>query len=163
MRNSKQHHPRQHHVQQHSMSQSVHIGSHSRVKPHQNEITLSGAFWDWLTSVLCFQRVLEMDAHAILLEFIFINEAGFNLAKTRRRGGNVHRSITFLANMVETSQSLPSPIQAVSTTVMPALDHTTSVGAPYSKKYYITHYTLLSKILMPYITHTYIHKTHMKS
>ncbi|XP_016112695.1 uncharacterized protein [Sinocyclocheilus grahami] len=39
--------------------------------------------------------VLEMDAHAIPHEFIFIDEAGFNLAKTRRRGRNVigHRAI----------------------------------------------------------------------
>ncbi|XP_070291185.1 uncharacterized protein [Salvelinus sp. IW2-2015] len=39
--------------------------------------------------------VLEMDAHAISHEFIFIDEAGFNLAKTRRRGRNVigHRAI----------------------------------------------------------------------
>lgn len=36
-----------------------------------------------------------MDAHAIPHEFIFIDEAGFNLAKTRRRGRNVigHRAI----------------------------------------------------------------------
>ncbi len=27
-----------------------------------------------------------MDAHAIPHEFIFIDEAGFNIAKTRRRG-----------------------------------------------------------------------------
>ncbi|GAA6075986.1 uncharacterized protein LOC122881522, partial [Tachysurus ichikawai] len=39
--------------------------------------------------------LLEMDAHAIPHEFIFIDEAGFNLAKTRRRGRNVigHRAI----------------------------------------------------------------------
>ncbi|XP_049319442.1 uncharacterized protein LOC125780972 [Astyanax mexicanus] len=39
--------------------------------------------------------VLEMDAHATPHEFIFIDEAGFNLAKTRRRGRNVigHRAI----------------------------------------------------------------------
>ncbi|KAI2657470.1 Insertion element IS630 uncharacterized 39 kDa protein [Labeo rohita] len=39
--------------------------------------------------------VLEIDAHAIPHEFIFIDEAGFNLAKTRRRGRNVigHRAI----------------------------------------------------------------------
>ncbi|XP_052349887.1 uncharacterized protein LOC127915112 [Oncorhynchus keta] len=39
--------------------------------------------------------VLEMDAHAIPHEFIFIDDAGFNLAKTRRRGRNVigHRAI----------------------------------------------------------------------
>ncbi len=49
----------------------------------------------WLIFVLCFQGVLEMDAHAIPHEFIFIDEAGFNLAKTRRRGRNVigHRAI----------------------------------------------------------------------
>lgn len=36
-----------------------------------------------------------MDAHAIPQEFIFIDEAGFNLAKTRRRGRNLigHRAI----------------------------------------------------------------------
>ena len=36
-----------------------------------------------------------MDAHAIPNELIFIDEAGFNLAKTRRRGTNVigHRAI----------------------------------------------------------------------
>ena len=36
-----------------------------------------------------------MDAHAIPHEFIFIDEAGFNQAKTRRRGRNVfgHRAI----------------------------------------------------------------------
>ncbi|XP_027005558.1 uncharacterized protein LOC113644708 [Tachysurus fulvidraco] len=39
--------------------------------------------------------VLEMDAHAIPHEFIFIDEAGYNLAKSRRRGRNVigHRAI----------------------------------------------------------------------
>ncbi|XP_067234759.1 uncharacterized protein [Chanodichthys erythropterus] len=39
--------------------------------------------------------VLEMDAHAIPHEFIFIDEAGFNLAKTRRRGRNLigHRAV----------------------------------------------------------------------
>ncbi|KAK0151031.1 hypothetical protein N1851_007823 [Merluccius polli] len=38
--------------------------------------------------------VLEMDAHAIPHEYIFIDEAGFNLAKTRRRGRNIigHRA-----------------------------------------------------------------------
>ncbi|KAK0153012.1 hypothetical protein N1851_005311 [Merluccius polli] len=41
------------------------------------------------------QGVLEMDAHAIPHEYIFIDEAGFNLAKTRRRGRNIigHRAI----------------------------------------------------------------------
>ena len=43
----------------------------------------------WLISVLCFQRVVEMDDHAIQHEFIFIDEAGFNLANTRRRGRNI--------------------------------------------------------------------------
>lgn len=42
-----------------------------------------------------FQRVLQMDADAIPHEFIFIDEAGFNLTKVRRRGRNIigHRAI----------------------------------------------------------------------
>ncbi len=37
-----------------------------------------------------------MDAAEIQHEFIYVDEAGFNLAKTRRRGRNVigHRAIT---------------------------------------------------------------------
>ena len=37
-----------------------------------------------------------MDAEEIQHEFIYVDEAGFNLAKTRRRGRNVigHRAIT---------------------------------------------------------------------
>ncbi|XP_016307648.1 uncharacterized protein LOC107662224 [Sinocyclocheilus anshuiensis] len=42
------------------------------------------------------ERVLQMDAAEIQHEFIYVDEAGFNLAKTRRRGRNVigHRAIT---------------------------------------------------------------------
>ncbi|KAL0146999.1 hypothetical protein M9458_057523 [Cirrhinus mrigala] len=42
------------------------------------------------------ERVLQMDAEQIQHEFIYVDEAGFNLAKTRRRGRNVigHRAIT---------------------------------------------------------------------
>ncbi|KAL7865386.1 hypothetical protein SRHO_G00106330 [Serrasalmus rhombeus] len=49
--------------------------------------------------------VLEMDAHAISHEFIFIDEAGFNLARTRRRGRNItgHReNITMCAAISNT-------------------------------------------------------------
>ncbi|XP_060715042.1 uncharacterized protein LOC132838616 isoform X2 [Tachysurus vachellii] len=49
-----------------------------------------------VTTIPTLKRgVLEMDAHAIPHEFIFIDETGFNLAKTRRRGRNVigHRDI----------------------------------------------------------------------
>ncbi|KAK0153557.1 hypothetical protein N1851_004664 [Merluccius polli] len=35
------------------------------------------------------ERVLQMDAEAIQHEFIYIDEAGFNLSKVRRRGRNV--------------------------------------------------------------------------
>ncbi|XP_051546566.1 uncharacterized protein LOC127436448 isoform X3 [Myxocyprinus asiaticus] len=34
-------------------------------------------------------RILEMDAHAIVHEYIYVDEVGFNLSKTRRRGRNV--------------------------------------------------------------------------
>ena len=46
----------------------------------------------WITP---YTVVMEMDAHAIPHEFIFIDEAGFNLAKSRRRGRNIigHRAI----------------------------------------------------------------------
>lgn len=62
---------------------------HATLFPSVLDNTILTAF------VLCFQGVLEMDAHAIPHEFIFIDEAGFNLAKTRRRGRNVigHRAI----------------------------------------------------------------------
>ncbi|KAI2660049.1 Insertion element IS630 uncharacterized 39 kDa protein [Labeo rohita] len=42
------------------------------------------------------ERVLQMDAEQIQHEFIYVDEAGFNLAKTQRRGRNVigHRAIT---------------------------------------------------------------------
>ncbi len=48
-----------------------------------------------LLSFTVFQRVLQMDAAEIQHEFIYVDEAGFNLAKTRR-GRNVigHRAIT---------------------------------------------------------------------
>ncbi|KAK6312738.1 hypothetical protein J4Q44_G00160850, partial [Coregonus suidteri] len=36
-----------------------------------------------------YKRVLEMDAHVIRHEFIYVDEVGFNLTKTRRRGRNV--------------------------------------------------------------------------
>ncbi|XP_072554161.1 uncharacterized protein [Paramormyrops kingsleyae] len=41
------------------------------------------------------QTVLEMDSNVIPHEFIFIDEAGFNLTRTRRRGRNIigHRAI----------------------------------------------------------------------
>ncbi|XDV41651.1 hypothetical protein PO909_010472 [Leuciscus waleckii] len=41
------------------------------------------------------ERVLQMDAEEILHEFIYIDEAGFNLTKARRRGRNIigHRAI----------------------------------------------------------------------
>ena len=35
------------------------------------------------------QRILEMDGAAQPHEFIYIDEAGFNLSKTRRRGRNI--------------------------------------------------------------------------
>lgn len=35
------------------------------------------------------ERVLEMDAHVIRHKFIYVDEVGFNLTKTRRRGQNV--------------------------------------------------------------------------
>ncbi|KAJ8383538.1 hypothetical protein AAFF_G00219880, partial [Aldrovandia affinis] len=35
------------------------------------------------------QRVLELDASAAPPEYIFIDEAGFNLTRTRRRGRNI--------------------------------------------------------------------------
>ncbi len=49
-----------------------------------------------LLSFTVFQRVLQMDAAEIQHEFIYVDEAEFNLAKTRRRGRNVigHRAIT---------------------------------------------------------------------
>lgn len=42
------------------------------------------------------ERVLQMDAAEIQHEFIYVDEAGSNLSKTRRRGRNVigHRAIT---------------------------------------------------------------------
>ena len=45
-----------------------------------------------------FQRVLQMNAAEIQHEFIYVDEAGFNLTKTRRQGRNVigHRAITNL-------------------------------------------------------------------
>ncbi|KAF0035523.1 hypothetical protein F2P81_013281 [Scophthalmus maximus] len=85
------------HIQQHSTSQSVHIGSHSQAKPNQNETTLyeRNSKRNKELRRAYVDRVLEMDAHAIPHEFIFIDEAVFNLAKTRRRGRNVigHRAI----------------------------------------------------------------------
>ncbi|KAJ8332376.1 hypothetical protein SKAU_G00425490 [Synaphobranchus kaupii] len=40
------------------------------------------------------QRVLELDANAAPQEYLFVDEAGFNLTKTRRRGRNIigHRA-----------------------------------------------------------------------
>ncbi|XP_059896427.1 uncharacterized protein LOC132448892 [Gadus macrocephalus] len=42
-----------------------------------------------------FQRVLRMDGEEIQHEFIYVDEAGFNLTRTRRRGRNIigHRAI----------------------------------------------------------------------
>ncbi|KAI7800421.1 hypothetical protein IRJ41_002844 [Triplophysa rosa] len=41
------------------------------------------------------ERVLQMDAEEIVHEFVYIDEAGFNLTKARRRGRNIigHRAI----------------------------------------------------------------------
>lgn len=48
-----------------------------------------------ILSFTVFQGVLQMDAEEILHEFIYIDEAGFNLTKARRRGRNIigHRAI----------------------------------------------------------------------
>ena len=48
-----------------------------------------------ILSFTVFQRGLKMDAEAIPHEFIYIDEAGFNLSKVRRRGRNIigHRAI----------------------------------------------------------------------
>ncbi|XP_060762799.1 uncharacterized protein LOC132872186 [Neoarius graeffei] len=35
------------------------------------------------------ERILEMDAHPILHEYIYVDEVGFNLTKSRRRGRNI--------------------------------------------------------------------------
>lgn len=42
-----------------------------------------------------FQRVLRMDGEEIQHEFIYVDEAGFNLTRTRRRGRSIngHRAI----------------------------------------------------------------------
>ncbi|XP_035656281.2 uncharacterized protein LOC118402297 [Oncorhynchus keta] len=72
--------------------------------------------------------VLEMDAHAIPHEFIFIDEAGFNLAKTRRRGRNVigHRAIIDVPGQRGGNITWRTPcVCMVFSTVMPTLDHTT--------------------------------------
>ncbi|KAL7837353.1 hypothetical protein SRHO_G00270640, partial [Serrasalmus rhombeus] len=99
MRNSKPHHPRKHNIQQHSMSLSklAHILKRNQIRMKQlykvpfernsqRNKELSRAYVD---------GQLEMDAHAIPHEFIFIDEAWFNLAKSRRRGRNIigHRAI----------------------------------------------------------------------
>ena len=42
-----------------------------------------------ILSFTVFQRVLQMDAEAIPQEYIYIDEAGFNLTKVRRRGRNI--------------------------------------------------------------------------
>ena len=40
-------------------------------------------------SFCLLQRVLELDAHVIRHEFIYVDEVGFNLPKTRRHGRDV--------------------------------------------------------------------------
>ena len=51
----------------------------------------------------CVQRIFELDSMAMPHEYIFMDEAGFNLAKRRRGGCNVigQRAIIELASVVD--------------------------------------------------------------
>ncbi|KAJ4928748.1 hypothetical protein JOQ06_004374, partial [Pogonophryne albipinna] len=69
-------------------------------------------------------RVLEKDADVIRHDFICIDEAGFNLTKTRRRGRNIigHRAIIDVPGQRgATSQCVLRSHRMVSSTAMPTL------------------------------------------
>lgn len=77
-----------------------------------------------------FRECWKMDDHAISHDFIVTDEAGFNLAKTRRRGRNVighwvtldvpgHRGGTItMCTAISTTHGVPPPLK-------PTLDYTT--------------------------------------
>ncbi len=100
----------------------------------------------WLIFVLCFQGVLEMDAHAIPHEFIFIDEAGFNLAKTRRRGRNVigHRAIIDVPGQRGGNITMCAAISS-----MHGVLHRHANLGPYNTGHILTFLDRLHNILIP--------------
>ncbi|RXN20615.1 insertion element IS630 putative 39 kDa -like protein [Labeo rohita] len=90
--------------------------------------------------------VLEMDAHAIPHEFIFIDEAGFNLAKTRRRGRNVigHRVIIDVPGQHGGNITMCAAISC-----MHGVLHRHANLGPYNTAHILTFLDRLHNILIP--------------
>ncbi|XP_016341056.1 uncharacterized protein LOC107693786 [Sinocyclocheilus anshuiensis] len=90
--------------------------------------------------------VLEMDAHAIPHEFIFIDEAGFNLAKTRRRGRNVigHRAIIDVPGQRGGNITMCAAISS-----MHGVLHRHANLGPYNTAHILTFLDRLQNILIP--------------
>ncbi|XP_067258588.1 uncharacterized protein [Chanodichthys erythropterus] len=90
--------------------------------------------------------VLEMDAHAIPHEFIFIDEAGFNLAKTRRRGRNLigHRAIIDVPGQRGGNITMCAAISN-----MHGVLHRHAKLGPYNTAHILTFLDRLHNILIP--------------
>ncbi len=87
-----------------------------------------------------------MDAHAIPHEFIFIDEAGFNLAKTRRRGRNVigHRAIIDVPGQRGGNITMCAAISS-----MHGVLHRHANLGPYNTGHILTFLDRLHNILIP--------------
>ncbi|XP_039631956.1 uncharacterized protein LOC120543139 [Polypterus senegalus] len=87
-----------------------------------------------------------MDAHAIPHEFIFIDEAGFNLAKTRRRGRNVigHRAIIDVPGQRDENIKMCTAIS----NMHGVLHHHANLG-PYNTGHILTFLDRLHNIVIP--------------
>ncbi len=76
--------------------------------------------------LVCFQRVVELQAAAEHHDFIYVDEVGFNLCKTRRRGRNFigHCAIVNVPGqytVVETTQCVQPLVTIVSFIIIPLL------------------------------------------
>ncbi len=87
-----------------------------------------------------------MDAHAIPHELIFIDEAGFNLAKTRRRGRNVigHRAIIDVPGQHGGNITMCAAISS-----MHGVLHRHANLGPYNTGHILTFLDRLHNILIP--------------
>ena len=97
-----------------------------------------------ILSFTVFQRVLQRDAEEILHEFIYIDEAGFNLTKARRRGRYIvgHGAIINVPGQRGGNITLCSAI-----TQNGVLLRHTSMG-PYSTPHILTFFDRLHNIGM---------------
>ncbi|KAI7809003.1 hypothetical protein IRJ41_024945 [Triplophysa rosa] len=91
------------------------------------------------------ERVLEMDAHVIRHEFIYVDEVGFNLTKTRRRGRNVigQRAITNVPGQRGGNITMCAAI-----TQNGVLHHNATLG-PYNTGHMLTFLDAIYTMLVP--------------